>query len=247
MSEPTVDPVRVGLYETYVDDIYGWQNDLSAAGFEKHVRSQERTFAPLLPADRGAAILEIGCGDGALMTAARRLGYKSVEGIDASPQQVELCRRAGLEVACAGAAEFLRSADRPYDTVVMSDVLEHMTTEYALEVLRLTHRRLRPGGKVIIRVPNMSNPLNLRTRYADLTHGIGFTVESLRQALIATGFEVETLRGEYFLHARWWVRLVFDRILWKAFQVFVRRTLHLPAPIERGKNLLAVGRKAPEA
>lgn len=244
MKPPTVDPLRASLYESYVDNLYGWQNDLSPEGFEKRVRSQARSFGPLLPAEREARILELGCGDGALLVGTRRLGYQSIEGVDASPQQVELCRRAGLEVACDGAAEFLRATDREFDAIVMSDVLEHMSKEYALEVLRLVHRRLSPGGRVVIRVPNMSNPLNLRTRYADLTHGIGFTVESLRQALLATGFAVDTVRGEYFVHPRWWVRWVFDGLLWKAFQVFVRRTLHLPAPIERGKNLLAVGRKA---
>jgi SAM-dependent methyltransferase len=244
MSQPRLDTERAQLLARYTEDFYGIQNDLSEEGLEKLIRVAEQALVPHLPADRAAPILEIGSGVGGFLVAARRAGYTSVVGIDVSPQQVALCRELGFpEVECVGGTEFLARPGRSFAAIVMADVLEHLPKPEALALPRLAWARLMPGGRLVLRTPNMSNPLNVRTRYVDLTHEVGFTLESVAQLLRNADFQVEVVRGEYALDPRWPVRWVFDRILWGAFRVFVRRTLHLPYAIERGKNLIAVGVK----
>ncbi len=238
-----LDDVRRDFYDSYVESQYRYLNDLSDEGYERSIGAQGRSLVGLLPEDRSARILEIGCGNGAFLQAAARAGYGALKGIDASRQQVEYCTSRGLDAECVDGAEFLRQSSEFFDAIVMSDVLEHMTKDYAMEVLRGCRSALRPGGRVITRVPNMSNPLNLRTRYADMTHGIGFSVESLSQALRATDFEIDRVYGDFGEDPRWLVRLVFDRFLWWAYRQFVKRTMHLPFPIVRGKNLIGVGVK----
>lgn len=244
MIEHQLDTQRARLFARYTEDFYAFANDLSAEGVEKLARYAAQSLVPLLPPERDAPILEIGSGGGGFLLAARRAGFTALTGLDRSPQQVDCCRRLGfLETECLGGVEYLSRPGRNFAAIVMADVLEHLTKAEALFIPQLAHRRLQAGGRLILRVPNMSNPLNLRTRYADLTHEVGFTLESLSQLLRNAEFEVAYLRGEYTLHPRWYGRLVFDRVLWAAFTVFVRRTLHLPYPIERGKNLIAVGVK----
>ncbi len=244
MSEPRLEEQRARLLARYTEDFYGVQNDLSEEGVEKLACYAAQALVPLLPEDRQAPILEIGAGCGGFLLAARRAGYANVAALDLSPQQVDFCRKLGFpEVECADAVAALSRPGRQFAAIVMADVLEHLSKAEALAVPQLAFRRLLPGGRLILRVPNMSNPLNVRTRYVDLTHEVGFTLESLGQLLRSAGFEVERVGGEYALHPRWPVRLIFDRLLWAAFRVFVRRTLHLPYPIERGKNLVAVGVK----
>jgi hypothetical protein len=41
---------------------------------------------------------------------------------------------------------------------------------------------------LLVRTPNAASPFFGRYRYGDLTHGLAFTVRSLRQALASTGF-----------------------------------------------------------
>jgi hypothetical protein len=47
---------------------------------------------------------------------------------------------------------------------------------------------LKPGGKVFIKTPNMENPFNLRSRYMDFSHEVGFTEHSLYEVLSTAGF-----------------------------------------------------------
>ena len=50
-------------------------------------------LAPLLPTDRKARILEIGCGMGFALGALQQLGYADIEGVDADGGQIAAARR----------------------------------------------------------------------------------------------------------------------------------------------------------
>jgi SAM-dependent methyltransferase len=243
---PPNEGYRERLFERYLSAIYGHlRNDLSAAGLERGARRYTLEFGAHLPADRDAPILEIGCGSGGFLRGCRALGYTRVQGIDVSPEQVRFCHDNGLpEVACADGLGFLRAHPERWAVVAMSDVLEHLPKREAVALLLTIHERLLPGGRVLIRVPNLSNPLNLRTRYVDLTHETGFTAESLARLLAATGFAVEAVHGALDRHRSLLGRWLFDRLLWRAFLVLYREVLWLDDPALPGKNLIAVGRRA---
>ena len=237
---------RARIYETYNASTYAARNDLSEPGLARAAAVYRRELAPYLPEDRDLPILEIGCGVGSFLACARELGYSDVRGIDIAPDQVRFCHDrgfAGVEVA-DGLSYLARTEDR-YGAVVMSDVLEHLDKDAALATLEAVASRLLPQGRLILRVPNLSNPLNVRTRYVDFTHEIGFSQESLAQVLRLTGFDILSIHGEFTPHRRWLVRLVFDRLLWKAVKLIYRHTFHLKSEIVRGKNLIAVATVGP--
>jgi len=96
---------------------------------------------------------------------------------------------------------------------------------------------------MILRVPNLSNPFNLRTRYVDFTHEIGFTVESLSQVLRCTDFFVERVFGEYRQHRHFIAKMLFDVLLLRVSVFFIRHVFHLHFEMIPGKNLVAICRK----
>lgn len=235
-------------FRKYRSTFYERRSDLSADGLRKTARAHVRDFAAWLPADKNAPILDVGCGGGAFVVACRELGYTRVRGIDISEEQIEHCRQQGIEgVECADASAYLAESREHYELVVLLDVLEHQTKERAFALLDHVNERLVPAGRVLLRVPNMSNPLNLRTRYVDATHEIGFSRESLDQVLRLTGFEPELIDAATGPHPNPLMRLVFDVVLWKLFLVFYRRTMRLKDDPLPAKNLVAIGRKAAPA
>lgn len=231
-------------FEHYLSTTFRQRNDLSEAGLEKATRSCEKEFGRYLPEDREAGILEVGCGVGAFLELCRRGGHQRVRGVDISPEQVEFCRRRGFaQVECVDALSSLRNDERRYALILMSDVLEHLPRAQVLPVLLAARERLTSRGQLVLRVPNLSNPLNLRTRYVDFTHQVGFSQESLGQVLRMAGLEVERIEGSFHDHRRWLARVLFDRLLWWAFRLFYRHTMQLKDEPVRGKNLIAVARR----
>lgn len=244
--EPTAETVyRTDIYDRYLTTTYAPRNDMSNEGLQQAVRHYKREFGAFLPAEKTASILEIGSGKGGFLLFCQQLGYHDITGTDISPEQVAFCQEQGFtNVLCTDGLSYLQSCDRHFALVVMIDVLEHLTKNEAVTTLRAIHEHLLPGGRIILRVPNMSNPLNLRTRYVDFTHEIGLSKESLQQLLRLVGFEIDTVHGAFFEHKNWLSRIIFDRLLWWGFCLLYRHTLHLTQEVVRGKNLIGVGRRS---
>jgi len=76
-----------------------------------------------------------------------------------------------------------------FDVIVLFDVIEHFSPEEQREVVSAIFSSLSPGGRVIIRTPNMASLLGTYSRYLDLTHYLGFTEFSLYQLLRQCGFK----------------------------------------------------------
>jgi len=142
------------------------------------------------PNDRNSVILDIGCGHGALIYFARRLGYQNIRGIDVSDEQVALGRKLGiLDITSGDLVECLsKMPTESCDTIVAFDVIEHFHKEEVVFLSDEVHRVLRPNGRWIIHVPNAESPFGGRILYGDLTHELAFTRESLTQLLMSCGF-----------------------------------------------------------
>lgn len=104
---------------------------------------------------QGAALLDVGCGDGGGL-AAFHDGGMDCKGFDVEPRRVELAhemsngRRMDLRVGNI----YLNPppfADRKFDLVVLHDVFEHL--DHKDEVLRTLGSYLAPGGKLAITFP----------------------------------------------------------------------------------------------
>jgi 2-polyprenyl-3-methyl-5-hydroxy-6-metoxy-1,4-benzoquinol methylase len=177
---------RNKLYSKYNSSIYGGKNQVS---FESSYEGFEREYSDILPSNKDASMLDVGCGMGHFVNYLRHKGFSSVKGVDHSAEQVNYCLSAGLPVAkIDDIFDFLNSQTNSYDFIMMSDVLEHFDKNEVLQVLEGLRGALRSGGVLVLRVPNMSSIYGLHGRYLDFTHEVGFTESSLNQVLMCAGF-----------------------------------------------------------
>jgi len=125
-------------------------------GYLKRLRFVQGVIAdsfPDLPPD-SIRVLDVGCGNGSeLALPLARLGFQ-VTGIDIHVQSIEHARQIGEGVAnlsyVCGLVEELESP--PYDVVILSEVLEHLSEPRSLLLAGLEH--LKQNGVIIVTVPN---------------------------------------------------------------------------------------------
>jgi len=152
----------------------------------------------------GDSILDVGCGDGYLLSRLSARGI-SVSGVELAPARV---RQAETRLAAAGIeadirigqAESLPFADGSFDLVVCSEVLEHLV-DPAVAVGEI-RRVLKPGGRLVITVPrNEDIPVQRCVHCGKLTPRDGhlhrFDAASLRSLLEGADLVVSECRGTY--------------------------------------------------
>ncbi|MFL5403226.1 MAG: class I SAM-dependent methyltransferase [Gemmatimonadales bacterium] len=165
------------------------KGESSLQRFRSDFRVWDKHFGRLLPPGREARILDVGCGQGALVYWLHQRGYARAEGIDVSGEQVAAAQRLGVEkISQADVLGYLGRHQDQYDALILRDVIEHFTRDQILRILELARLALRPGGTAVIQVPNAEAPFFGRIRYGDFTHEIAFSASSLIQVLQMTGF-----------------------------------------------------------
>ncbi len=119
----------------------------------RHARYLSRGLAP------GARVLDVGCGRGVLLGALADRGFE-VHGLERDPAATRgVDPRARIRIA-----PDLASAGYPaahFDQVIVWHVLEHLSDPGG--TLAEVRRILRPGGRVVVAVPNFSS---LQARWA---------------------------------------------------------------------------------
>ncbi len=136
---------------------------------------------------KGERLLDIGCGDGAFLRRARKIGWDAV-GIE--PDAHAAARLTGLPVL-RGALPNIPLPDASFDFVTLNHVIEHV--HEPLHAMREIWRLLKPGGCVWMATPNITS-LGHRIWGADWigiqspTHLVLFARRSIKGALLRSGF-----------------------------------------------------------
>lgn len=164
------------------------EGEMSAARLRSHSALMRRLYQHVVPAERSARILDVGCGFGAIVFWLQSDGYEDVAGVDVDATQIEHSRALGVRNLSAGDLRAALGAASSLDAIILRDVLEHFTKKEILELLDLCRNALRDGGRLIIQVPNGDSPFCGHIRYGDFTHEMAFTATSLAQLLAVTGF-----------------------------------------------------------
>ena len=104
-----------------------------------------------------ATVLDVGCGEGALLRHLSALQGLERHGVDISAPSIEMAAKAGPDVlfVVANADRFLPYADHSFDFVTSIDARVN-ADEFA--------RVLRPGGLVLVAVPAPDDLIELRER-----------------------------------------------------------------------------------
>jgi cyclopropane fatty-acyl-phospholipid synthase-like methyltransferase len=218
---------RKTLYRSYVSTFKTFRAEHTESSDEWW----DHKYLPLL-ADlpRDAPILEIGCGDGALLAYLGRRGFSHGRGIDISAEQVTLAARRKVNAVQDDALTYLHDHAGEYRAVVAVDVLEHFTRDENLALATGIFESITLGGRLLIQTANGAGLFPGQVIHGDLTHQTIFTPESLAQLLRSVGFGdlsfYET--GPVPLRARG----KLDVALWTAIKALANTVRH----IETGKR-----------
>jgi 2-polyprenyl-3-methyl-5-hydroxy-6-metoxy-1,4-benzoquinol methylase len=98
----------------------------------------------------GRDVLDVGCGFATTSQYIQKMGNR-VSGIESSPDAVRVARTRIAEVMEGDLQQF--TADRKFDAIIFADVLEHLA--WPVGVLKRYTSMLKPGGSVIVSLPNI--------------------------------------------------------------------------------------------
>lgn len=230
------------IYASYRTGAYGLYN---SDKIETYTEAYKHEFGQILPVDKKAKILDLGCGSGFLVWFLLQEGYENVLGIDNSAEQVEFAKSHSLPVIQVNALEYL-THNKNFDLIVLTDVIEHLSKDEIVTLLLQIHEALAPNGYVIIRTPNACSFTAANSRYIDLTHEIIFTEKSLRQVLLSCNFSKVLITDEKPPFG-WRPKRLSRWILLKTWRIILSAIYTLELGIDRpkllGKNLIAVAYK----
>jgi SAM-dependent methyltransferase len=173
--------------EYYYDASYYPEAGLAPPAFVQ-TRLEEITaeFSPYRQTNR---LLDIGCGAGNLLQAARKNGWNG-QGLDVSPGAVEHVRKQGFEVF-RGELQDAQLPPLHFDVITAAEILEHLAEPRLL--LQEAARLLRPGGLLWTTTPHArglsARVLGLKWRCIwPPEHLQLFSTQGLRTLLLSSGF-----------------------------------------------------------
>ena len=188
-------------------------------------------------------VLDIGVGAGVFEEVAIKMGL-DVYALDPSERSIELLRqRFGMgEKARVGYSQNMPFADRFFEAVVISELVEHLSEDITEQTLSEISRILVPGGRVIGTVPareNLRESLVVCPDCGSLFHRWGhvqsFDTKRMR-ALLSRNFEVEEVFERPFF--------TWSAANWKGkIEAVVRLLLYRLGVHGSNENIVFVARK----
>lgn len=160
-------------------------------------------------------ILDFGCGFGQMLNALKVAGVTDAEGIDIEPEAIRHCREQGFRCTDGlTSPDFYEQNSSSFDFIIMSHVLEHIPKEHMIDQLEKLRRLLKPGGSLLVMVPNAQSNTGAYWAYEDFTHYALFTSGSLYYVLRAAGFQtVNFLDVDCTTGLPLWKRLILRQLL----------------------------------
>lgn len=172
---------------------------------------------------RKGKLLDVGCGEGTFVAYADKHGFEA-SGLDFSAAAIEAgTRRFGLTSLVAATVEDYRRthSENAFDVITLFEILEH--TESPVRFLEEIQTLLRPGGLLIVSVPNRARwPILDFVDYPP-HHLTRWSSPSLRTILETSGFEI--VRSDYTpvrLSINYFFGYFFRILLYKALDMHAK-------------------------
>lgn len=136
-------------------------------------------------------ILDLGCGTGFLLRVLENEGYSNLWGVERDKYQFEEAKKI-LKISKIyhqDIFDFFKENNQKFNVIFLMDVIEHISKEKVISMLKLIYDHLDKKSVLIIRTPNAESPLFCgRMRYNDITHEIAYNQNSIKMILREAGF-----------------------------------------------------------
>lgn len=194
VNERIADIENVGLKElkdnagilTHLRNKFGLHYDLNLLNnseidyfdFENHFRgtteaikkSQQPYLAYFKEGDNKESIIDLGCGRGEFLELLTESGFNAI-GVDVYEPFVEHCKEKGLQIIQSDALTYLSQIpDESLGGIFMGQVVEHLSADYLVSLLRCVYRKLKKGSYFIAETPNPETLSTYCNFYLDLEH-----------------------------------------------------------------------------
>lgn len=174
------------------NDIYNdiWLQVEANAAIQKN--PEHEVLKEILRYRQRGALLDIGCGNGSLLAAAKGI-FNPCEGIEPHSLARELAIQKSGSVVYDQPIEKLQLDSESYDIIVLSQVIEHLP--YPSNIISELYRILKKGGIVFISCPNVTG-LSFRlfgmyhTHISSWQHINLFSPKTMRMLCEKNGFKV---------------------------------------------------------
>jgi hypothetical protein len=135
--------------------------------------------------------LEVGCGIGRVLNFAPQV----MVGVDRNADSVQVCRQRGLQAYCP--EEFFAHYEgrKPFGTLLLSHVVEHMTVDEAVGLVNMYKPYLAANARLILITPQEKGFAS------DVTHVEFMDFSKLAAICRQTGFEVQDSYSFPFVRA----------------------------------------------
>jgi SAM-dependent methyltransferase len=165
-------------YQAEARGVRSFEDVCRLAGEKAYVYN--RIVLPWLPAEKSSGIAELACGHGSFLYWLKQHQYSEITGVDSSPEQIQFARQTGVSVFEMDGNIWLASQpNESQEVIVAIDLIEHISKDEFMDLLKGSYRLLRHGGRLILRYPNGDSPLVGRNLFNDITHVWTYTTNCM--------------------------------------------------------------------
>jgi SAM-dependent methyltransferase len=161
---------------------------------------------------REGPVVDLGCGEGALLLWLKEHGMTHVRGVETNAQLATLAESFGVPVVRTDVVDYLRSNGNEPALYFYLDVVEHLAFEANEEVFR----RLPVGSRLIVQTPNTNSVLGHQYYLQVPSHVAPYSPRVLREMLEHKGYVIVAEGGIGTRPATWTNRLramILHRVL----------------------------------
>jgi SAM-dependent methyltransferase len=156
-------------------------------GNEALVRERFRAYLPLLQTRE--RVIDIGCGRGEMLDLLSEAGIPAL-GVDLDAELVRCCRAKGHVVEQVDGVTYLRAqADASLPVIFSSRLARSLPYEDLLSLLRLSHAKLKAGGRLVLETVDPRALEALATVWTDVVHQRPIVAEAAVALCWLAGFE----------------------------------------------------------
>jgi len=185
-----MDVLSKKVYDMYFSTHYSKVNTFSDDLYHGDYKYASK-FVDFIGDNDSKKIVDLGCGIGMLVSGLIKHGYQNVSGADASHENIDIAKSAGLNVCYSTIHEHMVDCiakGKKYDVVFLLDVIEHFDRKELADFFRLATEYISDDGILIIKTINAESLISPYARYMDITHLTSFTSRSLDELFVTFGF-----------------------------------------------------------
>ena len=160
-------------------------------------------------------LIDLGCGEGALLLALKRAGHKEIFGVDSNEELLRIARTVDVPLVESDIWEYLKSETLRPAVYFYLDVMEHVSLEQNLTLLRC----LPVGSRLIIQTPYTESVLGHRFYMNVPSHVAPYSPWVIKKMLKRFGYQLVSDGSVDWAHPPTWKNKIRAFLLLKVMGV----------------------------